>query len=70
MGPANLPKEIVDRISDEFGRAFKDPTFVEHVRKAGSDPALDTSPAAFAKFIAQEIVVWGDAVRAAGVTLK
>lgn len=70
MGPANTPKEIVDRIADEFGRAFKDPVFVEHVRKAGSDPALDTSPAGFASFVAKEIVLWGDAVRAAGVTLK
>ena len=70
MGPANTPKEIVDRIAGEFGRAFKDPAFVEHVRKAGSDPALDTSPAGFAAFVAKEIVLWGDAVRAAGVTLK
>ncbi len=70
MGPANLPKEIVDKIAVEFGRAFKDPAFVETVRKAGSDPALDTSPAAFAAFVAQEIVVWGDAVKTAGVTLK
>ena len=70
MGPANLPKDIVDKIAVEFGRAFKDPVFVEHVRKAGSDPAVDTSPAGFAAFVAQEIVLWGDAVKTAGVTLK
>ena len=70
MAPANTPKDIVDRIAVEFGRAFKDPAFVEHVRKAGSDPAVDTSPAEFAAFVAREIALWGEAVKVAGVTLK
>jgi tripartite-type tricarboxylate transporter receptor subunit TctC len=70
MAPANTPKEIVDRIAAELGRAFKNPAFVEHVRKGGADPAADTSPAAFADFVAKEIAVWGEAVKTAGVTLK
>jgi tripartite-type tricarboxylate transporter receptor subunit TctC len=70
MAPAKLPKDIVDRIAAEFGRAFKEPAFVEQIRKGGADPAADASPATFADFVAQEIALWGEAVKAAGVTLK
>ena len=35
-----------------------------------AEPAADTSPAAFSAFIAQEIKLWGEAVKTAGVTLK
>ena len=38
--------------------------------KGGAEPAADTSPAAFSAFIAQEIKLWGEAVKTAGVTLK
>ena len=70
MGPAKTPQDIVDRVSAEFAVAFKDPSFREHVKKAGAEPAADTSPAAFSEFIAKEIKVWGEAVKTAGVTLK
>lgn len=70
MAPANLPKDIVERIAAEFGRASKEPAFVEQIRKGGADPAADTTPAAFADFVSKEIVLWGEAVKAAGVTLK
>ncbi len=70
VAPANTPKDVVDRIAAEFARAFKDANFVELVRKAGADPAADTSPAEFSAFIAKEMVLWGEAVKIAGVTLK
>ena len=70
MGPANLPKPIIERMSGEFGRALKDPKFLEQVHNSGAEAASDTSPAGFASFIAKEIPLWGDAVKAAGVTLQ
>jgi len=70
MAPAGTPKEIIDRMAGEFGRALKDPKFLEAVHNSGADEASDTSPAEFASFIAKEIVLWGDAVKAAGVTLQ
>ena len=54
----------------EFARALKDPQFVEHMQKAGVEPAGDASPAAFSAFIAKEIPLWGEAVKIAGVTLQ
>lgn len=68
VAPAGTPQDIVARIAAEFTRALKDPQFVAHMRKAGVEPAAD-SPAAFAAFIAKEIVLWGEAVKIAGITL-
>jgi tripartite-type tricarboxylate transporter receptor subunit TctC len=70
MAPANTPKDIVERMSGELARALKDAGFVEQIRKAGNEPAHDASPAEFAAFIAQEIALWGEAVKVAGVTLQ
>ena len=70
MAPADTPKEIIDRLAAEFARALKDPQFVEHMRKAGVEPAADPSPAEFSSFIAKEIVLWGEAVKIAGITLQ
>ena len=70
MAPAGTPKEIVDRMAGEFARALKDPQFVEHMQKAGVEPAADPSPAEFSAFIAKEITLWGEAVKTAGVTLQ
>src|SRR5262245_10681077 len=45
MAPAGTPKDIIERMAAEFGRALKDATFVEHIQKAGGEPAADASPA-------------------------
>jgi tripartite-type tricarboxylate transporter receptor subunit TctC len=68
--PAGTPKDIVDRMAGELGRALKDPQFVEHIQKAGGEPAADASPASFADFMGKEIALWGEAVKIAGVTLQ
>jgi tripartite-type tricarboxylate transporter receptor subunit TctC len=70
MAPAGTPKDIIDRMAAEFARALKDPQFIEHMHKAGVEPAADATPAAFAAFIAKEIALWGEAVKIAGVTLQ
>jgi tripartite-type tricarboxylate transporter receptor subunit TctC len=70
MAPAGTPKDIIDRMAAEFARALKDPQFIEHMHKAGVEPAAEASPAAFATFIAKEIPLWGEAVKIAGVTLQ
>jgi tripartite-type tricarboxylate transporter receptor subunit TctC len=68
--PAGTPKEVTERAAAELGRALKDASFVEHIQKAGGEPAADASPAQFASFIDKEIALWGEAVRTAGVTLQ
>jgi tripartite-type tricarboxylate transporter receptor subunit TctC len=70
MAPTGTPKEIIERMSAELARALKDPSFVEHMQKAGAEPAADASPAEFSAFIGKEITLWGEAVKTAGVTLQ
>ena len=54
----------------EFDRALKEPKFLEQVHASGAEASSDTSPAAFRSFIAKEVTLWGDAVKAAGVWLS
>jgi tripartite-type tricarboxylate transporter receptor subunit TctC len=70
MAPAGTPKDIIERMAAELGRALKDASFAEHIQKAGAEPAADASPAEFSAFVAKEITLWGEAVKTAGVTLN
>jgi tripartite-type tricarboxylate transporter receptor subunit TctC len=70
MAPAGTPNEMIERMSAELARAFKDPQFVAHMHESGVEPAADASPQAFAAFIGHEITFWGEAVKVAGVTLQ
>ncbi len=70
MAPAGTPKEIIDRMASELARALKDPQVIQNMEKGGVDPAADASPAEFAAFIAKEMLLWGEAVKIAGVTLQ
>lgn len=68
MGPAGLPKAIVDRLSAEMVKAGKDPKFIEQLTAQGVD-SIAEGPEKFAQFIAAEMPLWADAVKRAGVTL-
>jgi tripartite-type tricarboxylate transporter receptor subunit TctC len=68
MAPAKTPKPIIDRIANEFIRANKDPKFVAQLDKYGASPVSYT-PEQFAKFLKEDIALWAEAVKIAGVTL-
>jgi tripartite-type tricarboxylate transporter receptor subunit TctC len=68
MAPAKTPKVIVDRIATEFGKAAKDPKFIAQLDKYGASP-LGLTPAEFTKFLREDIKLWAEAVKIAGVTL-
>ena len=67
MAPAGTPKEIIDRIATEFVSAAKDPAFVAQLNKQGVTP-VGLSPEEFGKFLQQDMVLWAEAVKVAGVT--
>lgn len=69
MGPAGLPKEIVDRLGAEMVRAGQDAKFVEQLVNNGVDPMAE-GPEKFAAMIAKEIPLWANAVKDAGVKLE
>ena len=68
MAPAGTPKEIVDRIAAEVGRAMKDQKFVERLKTFGADP-LGNGPEEFKAMISADIASWGEALRGSGIKL-
>jgi tripartite-type tricarboxylate transporter receptor subunit TctC len=65
MAPAGTPKEIVDRLAQEVGRAVKDPVIAERLVHNGIDP-LGSTPEEFAAMMARDMALWGQAIKAAG----
>jgi tripartite-type tricarboxylate transporter receptor subunit TctC len=68
MAPAATPKDIINRIAAEFAKAAKDPKFVAALDKYGVDPA-GLTPEEFTTFIKQDMALWAEAVKIAGVKL-
>jgi tripartite-type tricarboxylate transporter receptor subunit TctC len=69
MAPAGTPKDIINRIAAEFAKAAKDPKFIAQLDTYGVEP-LGITPEEFAKFIPEDIALWAEAVKIAGVTLQ
>ena len=68
IGPAGLPRPIVDRIAAEFAKAAKDPKFVAQLDTYGVEP-LGLTPEEFSKFLKEDMAFWAEAVKTAGVSL-
>lgn len=64
--PAGTPAPVVKRLFDEFGKALRDPAFIERVGKAGLASTPSASPEAFAAFIKAEIERWAPVVKSTG----
>lgn len=63
-------KEIIDKIYREVAKTLNDPKAKETLLKAGYARVDGRSPAEFAKFIDEEVAVWGRVVKASGVTAE
>jgi tripartite-type tricarboxylate transporter receptor subunit TctC len=63
------PKDIIERLAKEVGKAVKDPVIAERLVHNGVDP-LGNSPEEFAAMIARDMAMWADAIKAAGVQEK
>ncbi len=69
VAPAGTPREIVDKIAGEIGRAVKDPQFAGRLKAVGADP-LGNSPDEFAAMIKSDTATWADAVAVTGLERK
>jgi tripartite-type tricarboxylate transporter receptor subunit TctC len=69
MGPAAMPKDIINRIAAEFARAAKDPKFIDAVEIQGVAPA-GLTPKEFRSFLKLDMALWAEAVKVAGVSLN
>ena len=68
IGPAGLPRPIVEKLNEAVNRAIKTKAFVNRFGSIGDEPAGGTSEE-FAQTIAKDSAKWGDVVRRANVKL-
>ena len=66
MAPASTPKDIVQRLSADIGRALSDPLVNQRLHEVGAEAAPGT-PDAFAHMLHAEIAKWTDVVRTAHI---
>ena len=66
LGPAKMPKELVERWNRELVKALANPEAVAQMHKTGVEPQ-SSSPADFARYIEREYHTWGKVVKEAGI---
>jgi tripartite-type tricarboxylate transporter receptor subunit TctC len=66
LGPAKMPKEVVERWNREIVKALGNAEAVAQMHKTGVEPQSST-PADFGKYIEREFHTWGKVVKEAGI---
>ena len=66
LGPARLPKDLVDRLNRELVKALLAPEVIGLLEKQGVEPQPGT-PEELARYIAREYQTWGKVVKEAGI---
>lgn len=66
FGPANLPKDIVDKLSGALLRILNRPDMREKMLAANIEPT-PSDPAAFSALVKRQLEVWGHKVKDAGI---
>ena len=68
IGPAGIPRPIVDKLNAAINRAIQSPTFKERFAVIGDEPAGGT-PEEFAETIAKDSAKWKEVVQRSGARL-
>jgi tripartite-type tricarboxylate transporter receptor subunit TctC len=68
IGPAGIPRPIVDKLNAAINRAIQSPTFKERFASIGDEPAGGT-PEEFAETIAKDSAKWKEVVQRSGARL-
>ncbi|HSC95622.1 MAG TPA: tripartite tricarboxylate transporter substrate binding protein [Burkholderiales bacterium] len=69
LGPAGMPKAVVNRINAEMKKAVENPDFTRQLVALGLEPASST-PAEFQNMIATELERWRKVIKEAGITAE
>ena len=69
LGPANLPKPIVDKLHGELMRILKEGDVHERILKDGSEP-VGSSPEEFRRFLDADLAKWAKVVKESGAKLE
>ncbi|HSQ05473.1 MAG TPA: tripartite tricarboxylate transporter substrate-binding protein, partial [Burkholderiales bacterium] len=65
LAPAGTPHEIIEKLHAESAKALKQPDVIERLARDGAEP-IGNTPEQTARYINEEIVKWGKAVKASG----
>jgi tripartite-type tricarboxylate transporter receptor subunit TctC len=65
-GPAGTPPAVVQKVSADVRKALADPGVKEKLQALGND-TMDMSPPEFARFVRDEIAVYGKVIKDAGI---
>ena len=68
LAPANLPRDVRDRLSDAFRQVLTNPDIRSRMIAQGADPAF-LGAEDFARFLAAEMPRWAEAVKKSGAKL-
>lgn len=68
FAPAETPKAIIDRLSDETRAALSSPELRKQFQNVGAEP-LGSTPADFTRYVADEYERWGKLTKEAGITI-
>ncbi|MGE4238855.1 Bug family tripartite tricarboxylate transporter substrate binding protein [Ramlibacter sp.] len=66
FGPANLPKDVVDKVSGALQRALARPEVRDRIIGMGAEPT-PSDPATFSALVKRQLEVWGKNVQLAGI---
>jgi tripartite-type tricarboxylate transporter receptor subunit TctC len=69
MGPANLPKDLVDKLNTEVNAILKQPDVAEKIASQGGD-IIGGTPAQFTTFLKADAEKWAKLIKDAGITLE
>lgn len=69
IGPAGMPKPIVDKLSQEIMQAQASPEFAAKMRNLGADPFINT-PEQFAELMKADMAKYAQVIKAAGIVIQ
>ena len=67
VGPAGLPKEVMDKLVPALTSVMKDPEVILAIKREGYDP-MPMTPQQTAERIKSDFEIWGKTVRSANIT--
>jgi tripartite-type tricarboxylate transporter receptor subunit TctC len=68
FAPAKTPKDVIDRLHAEMMKALAQPKMKQVLEASAAEPGM-MSPARFREYLASEVKLWGDVVRAVGLKI-
>ena len=70
VGPAGLPRPIVDKLAAQIGKLVADPATRDKFKLIALQSLPDSTPDSFAAYVKSEVDRWAAIVKASGAELE